>query len=59
MHDASDGSQLGSRSRKPPRSDQYLGRVRTLTTTAWARATRDDHPGGETAFRREVAQLGA
>ena len=26
MHDASDGSQVGSRSRKPPRSDQCLGR---------------------------------
>jgi hypothetical protein len=26
MHDASDGSQMGSCSCKPPRSDQYLGR---------------------------------
>jgi hypothetical protein len=26
MHDASNGSQVRSRSREPPRSDQYLGR---------------------------------
>jgi hypothetical protein len=34
-------------------------RVRTLTTTAWAGATLDDHPGGETVLRREAARLGA
>ena len=34
-------------------------RVRTLTPTAWARATLDDHPGGETVLRREVARLAA
>ena len=26
MHDASDGSQVGSCTREPPRADQYLGR---------------------------------
>jgi hypothetical protein len=34
MHDASGGSQVRSCSGEPPRSNQDLGRVRTLTTTA-------------------------
>ena len=34
MHDASDGSQMRSCSREPPRGDQYLSRGKTLTTTA-------------------------
>jgi hypothetical protein len=51
MHDASDGSQVGSCSSKPPRGDQYLRRVRTLTTT-WARAALDDHRGGQAVVRR-------
>jgi hypothetical protein len=59
MHDASDGSQIRACSRKPPRRDQYLGRGKDVTTTAWARATLDDHPCGETVLRGEVAQLGA
>ena len=46
MHDASDGSQVGSCSGEPPHGNQYLSWVRTLTTTAWARAALDDHHGG-------------
>ena len=51
MHDASHGSQVRSCSGEPPRGDQYLGGVRTLTTTASARAALDDHRGGETVRR--------
>ena len=36
MHDAGHGSQAGPGSGEPPRGDQDLGRVRTLTMTAWA-----------------------
>jgi len=43
MHDPSHGNQVRSCSREPPRRNQYLGRVRTLTTTAWARAALYDH----------------
>ena len=47
MHDASDGSQVGSCSGEPPRGNQYFSWVRTLTTTAWARAALDDQCGGQ------------
>jgi hypothetical protein len=47
MHDASHGSQVRPCCCELPRSNQDLGRVRTLTTTAWARAAADDHRGGE------------
>jgi hypothetical protein len=51
MHDAGDGRQMGPCSREPPRGNQDPGRVRTLTTPAWAHAALDDHRGGETVVR--------
>ena len=52
MHDADEGGQLWSCSREPSRGNQDLGRVRTLTSTAWAQAALDDHRDGQTVLRR-------
>jgi hypothetical protein len=46
VHDASQSSQMRPCSGQPPRRNQDLSRVRSLTTTAWARAALDDHGGG-------------
>ena len=48
MHEAGDGGQVGSCSSEALRGNQYLGRVRTLTTTASARTALDDYRHGET-----------
>jgi hypothetical protein len=52
MHDVGDGSQVGSGPREPPRGNQYLGRVRTLTMTALARVALDNHLGDRTVVPR-------
>ena len=55
MHDASDGSQVGSCSREPPRGNQYLGRGQDAHHDSMGTAL-DDHRGG-TVVRREVTQM--
>jgi hypothetical protein len=54
MDDPGHGSQVRSCSGEPPRGDQDLGRVRTLTATAWARAAPDDHRGAARGGRARV-----
>ena len=59
MHDASHGTQVGSGSREPSRGNQYLGRGEDAHDDSMGPCRADDHRGGETVVRREVAQLGA
>ena len=55
MHDASDDSQVRSCSGQLPGGDQDLGRVRTLTPTAWANTALGDYRDGQTVA--EMARL--
>jgi hypothetical protein len=56
MHD---GSQVARAPASRRAAISTSAGARTLTTTAWARAAPDDHPGGETVRCSEVAQLEA
>jgi hypothetical protein len=55
MHDARESSQLGSCPCEAPRAIRISAGVRTLTTTAWARAALDDNRGGQAVVRRWIA----